>query len=121
MKLVVAVVQDYDTGRLLTALSEERIGATRIASAGGFLRAGNTTILIGVEDERLPTALGLIERTCRRRSQTDVASIDLAGLGAFDVSESRIGGGIALVATVERFERILPEVGDAEPSRPGSS
>jgi len=108
MKLLIAVIQDYDCGALLSALSDEGLGATRVASAGGFLRAGNTTVLIGVEDDRLATAVDLLRRICHRRTTTPVASIDLGGLEAYDVAESRIGGGVAFVATVERFERIPP-------------
>ena len=108
MKLLMVIVQDYDAGRLLTALSDAGIGATRIASAGGFLRAGNTTVLIGVEDERLGVAKRLVLDTCRRRAETPVTSVDLSGTDVCDVTESRIGGGVAFVAAVERFERILP-------------
>ena len=107
MKLMIVVIQDYDCGRLLTALSDARIGATRIASAGGFLRAGNTTVLIGVDDDRLDLAQRLFDETCGRRAATPVASIEFSGLEAYDVAESRIGGGVAFVAPVERFERIF--------------
>lgn len=108
MKLLIVVIQDYDVGRLLTALSEAKIGATRIASAGGFLRTGNTTVLIGVDDERLDDARHLCEEICRRRATSLVADAEMAGLEAYDVEESRIGGGVAFVAPVERFERIIP-------------
>jgi len=106
MKLLIVIIQDYDCGRLLTALSAANIGATRVASAGGFLRAGNTTVLIGVEDDRLDAAARLFELTCRRRSTGAVAEADMAGVEAYDIAESRIGGGVAFVAPVERFERI---------------
>ncbi len=106
MKLLIVVIQDYDSSRLLSALSAAAIGSTRIASAGGFLRAGNTTVLIGVEDERLRLARSIVDETCGRRSATLVSEIDLAGMEAYDIAESRIGGGVAFVAQVERFEQI---------------
>ena len=108
MKLLIVVVQDYDAGRLLTALSSAGIGATRIASAGGFLRAGNTTVIIGVEDDRLGLAKRLVDDTCRRRPAAPLPSLDLSGADVCDITESRIGGGVAFVADVERFERIVP-------------
>lgn len=108
MKLMIVIIQDYDSGRLLSALAAATIGATRIASAGGFLRTGNTTVLIGVEDERLATAKRLFEETCRRRATTPIASMDYAEMEAYDVAESMIGGGVAFVAAVERFERLMP-------------
>jgi len=117
MKLMIVVIQDYDCGRLLSALSEAHIGATRVASAGGFLRAGNTTVLIGVDDDRLGLAKRLFEETCGRRASTPVASIELGGMEAYDVAESRIGGGVAFVAAVERFERIFPATSPSGPGR----
>jgi uncharacterized protein YaaQ len=49
MRLVIAVVQDQDVHRLLTKLNEKRYSVTKLASTGGFLRQGNTTLLVGVE------------------------------------------------------------------------
>ncbi|EGD50117.1 protein of unknown function DUF970 [Thermoanaerobacter ethanolicus JW 200] len=51
MKLVLAIVQDEDVRRLMDGLTEGGFSFTRIASTGGFLRSGNTTLIIGVEDE----------------------------------------------------------------------
>ena len=53
MLLLIAVVQDQDVNRLLTALLEKGYRATKLASTGGFLRQGNTTLLIGVQEEQL--------------------------------------------------------------------
>ena len=53
MKLVIAIVQDKDSNRLSNALVREGFRATKLASTGGFLRAGNTTFMIGIEDERV--------------------------------------------------------------------
>ena len=51
MKLVMAVVQDSDAGRLVEKLSQKKFGITKLASTGGFLK-GNTTLMIGVEEAR---------------------------------------------------------------------
>ena len=61
MKMVVAVVQDKDAHRLSNALVKEGIRATKLASTGGFLRAGNTTFLIGVEDEKVEDVMRIIQ------------------------------------------------------------
>ena len=58
MKLIIAVVQDRDSNRLSQALVREHIPVTKLASTGGFLRAGNTTFLIGVDDDRVEKVLG---------------------------------------------------------------
>ena len=51
MKLVVTIVQDKDSNRLSNAFIESDIRATKLSSTGGFLRSGNTTFLIGIEDD----------------------------------------------------------------------
>src|SRR4051812_41572161 len=108
MRLVVAIIQDYDTDRLLRALSEASIGATRIASTGGFLRMGNTTVLIGVAEERVDECLNILRTWCHWRAERpDPETVDRLGLlDAGSVSEVALGGAVVFVMPVERFERI---------------
>ena len=60
MKLLFAIVQNDDQKSLTYALIEQNISVTRIASTGGFLRGGNSTLMIGVEPERLDETLSII-------------------------------------------------------------
>ena len=60
MKLVVAIVQDGDAGHVIDALVQGEFRSTRINTSGGFLKRGNATILVGVEDESVPDVLRLI-------------------------------------------------------------
>ena len=53
MKFIIAIVQDYDCDRLLRAVTGAGLGATKIASTGGFLRTGNTTVMMGIQDDEL--------------------------------------------------------------------
>ena len=69
MKLIVAIVQDEDASRLIGQLMNDGFGVTKLATTGGFLRAGNTTLLVGVEDDRFDTAMGIIEKICKSRKQ----------------------------------------------------
>ncbi|GEK89049.1 cyclic-di-AMP receptor [Alkalibacterium putridalgicola] len=70
MKLVVAIVQNQDSKRLADEFVENGIRATKLSSTGGFLRAGNTTFLMGVEDRKVDETLELIKENCSTRSQT---------------------------------------------------
>ena len=53
MKLILAIIQDHIAQDVLNELSENKIRATKLSSTGGFFRKGNTTILIGIEEEKL--------------------------------------------------------------------
>lgn len=107
MKLIVAVVQDYDCDRLLRALSAAGLRATRIASTGGFLRMGNTTVFMGVPENRVPQCVTILKESCRRRVQAPppalIESLGLLTAGAF--ADVQLGGAVIFVKTISRFER----------------
>lgn len=109
MKLIIAIVQDEDAGRLVGALMEKGYGVTKLATTGGFLRAGNTTLLLGVEDEKLSTALGHIEKICKSRRQfvnSNMTSLDPAmGMGLPSNIEIMVGGATVFVLDVQQFQK----------------
>ncbi|MDG5789961.1 cyclic-di-AMP receptor [Evansella sp. AB-P1] len=108
MKLIMAVVQDKDSNRLSDALVEKDYRATKLASTGGFLKAGNTTFLIGVEDESLEDVLSIIKDNCKSREQL-VAPISPMGGNADSYVpypvEVQVGGATVFVLPVEQFEK----------------
>ncbi|HNT76096.1 MAG TPA: cyclic-di-AMP receptor [Anaerolineae bacterium] len=64
MKLVVAIIKDSDAMDVSDALVENNFRVTRIASSGGFLRRGNVTLLIGVEEAALDNLFETITQAC---------------------------------------------------------
>ncbi len=60
MKMIIAIVRDRDTNPVSTALTSAEFRVTHIASTGGFLRRGNSTLFIGVDDEKVDQAMGVI-------------------------------------------------------------
>jgi uncharacterized protein YaaQ len=69
MKLVIAVVQRQDAGELLEALTTQGHRVTRISSEGGFLREGNVTLLIAVDDQAVDPLLRTIREHCYTRTR----------------------------------------------------
>ena len=64
MKLVVAIIQDKEAGKVVDALVQRGYGATRINTVGGFLRRGNATILTGVDDQETAAVVGILRDIC---------------------------------------------------------
>lgn len=109
MKLIVAIVQREDAGDLIDALVQKDYRATRIDTAGGFLKSGNATILIGVEDSQVEEVLGLINASCNRRTVQVSPTASSVVPGQFYVPfsmEVEVGGATVFVLPVERFERL---------------
>jgi uncharacterized protein YaaQ len=64
MKLVIAIVRDVDAGPVTDQLIARDYRVTRVASTGGFLRRGNVTLLIGVEEQRVEPVIDILRDTC---------------------------------------------------------
>lgn len=62
MKIILAIIQDKDSNRLSNELIDANIRATKLSSTGGFLKAGNSTFIVGIEDERVEEALEIIKK-----------------------------------------------------------
>ncbi len=109
MKLVIAIVQNDDAGSLRNALREKNFAFTVTSTTGGFLREGNTTILIGVERNRLDDLFGLIKDNCTTRTQYVNPLPPVMEPGELYLAqpvEVQVGGATVFVLDVERFERI---------------
>ena len=109
MKLIVAIVQDEDSSRLVSQLMSEGFGVTKLATTGGFLRAGNTTLLVGVDDGRFDAAMAVIEKVCKSRKQLAPSPATMAGtVGGFSPYpvEVTVGGATVFVLNVEQFVKM---------------
>ena len=64
-KLIIAVIQNEAADAVVDALLEAEFRATRLASTGGFLRRGNTTLMIGADEDQVDQVLNLIRQHAR--------------------------------------------------------
>ena len=106
MKLIIAIVQDEDASRLMSTLLNEGYRVTKLATTGGFLRAGNTTLLLGVEDDKYDGAIEIIEKVCKSRKQIATSPSTMSGSPGVYVPypiEVVVGGATVFVMNVEKF------------------
>lgn len=109
MKLIIAIVQDEDASRLISSLMSDGYRVTKLATTGGFLRSGNTTLLVGVEDDKLRNAMSIIEKVCKSRKQIATSPAPISGTTGVYVPypiEVTVGGATIFVLDVEQFAKI---------------
>ena len=109
MKLVLAVIQDADAAALMRALSDQQFEATKLASTGGFLREGNTTLMIGVPDTRMDELKRHVQQTCRTRTRLVTPGVPMGEGGegmASDPVEVAVGGAVMFVLGVQEFVKV---------------
>ena len=107
MELVIVVLSNRDLAEVLAATSAEGFLSTKMSTSGQFLEGGHTTILFGVNDDRVDLLFGILEKNVTKRvvRQTGVESTIEGSLlkKPVDVEEY---GAVAFVVDVEQFRKI---------------
>ena len=62
MKLAIVIIEDTQVAEALNKLTANGFSATKLASTGGFLKTGNTTLIVGTDDQRVGQLLELLTR-----------------------------------------------------------
>ncbi|MGM0396945.1 MAG: cyclic-di-AMP receptor [Bacillota bacterium] len=108
MKLLVAIVQDQDAQNVITELNEKDYRVTKLASTGGFLKAGNTTLLSGVDDKQVDEVIAIIEKNCKTREiTTSLLTVTMPGDTYIPYPlEVKVGGATVFVLDVEQHIKI---------------
>ena len=107
MKLIVAIIHDDDVRHTMDTLRDEGFFVTKLSSTGGFLRAGNTTLLIGVGDSLVDKVMAIFEKCCKSRKELTTIETPYGGLQGY-VSrpiEIVIGGATVFVLDVADFKK----------------
>lgn len=109
MKLVYAIVHDEDSPRLMSELNNANFSVTKLNSTGGFLRSGNTTLIIAVRSEQVDTVLDVIRKNSSTRSvafNSNVAPSLTGGTYMPFPVEVTISGATVFVTPIEYFEKM---------------
>ncbi|MFI3284564.1 MAG: cyclic-di-AMP receptor [Erysipelotrichaceae bacterium] len=107
MKLILAIVSNDDSASVSAALTKGNFSVTRLATTGGFLRAGNTTIIVGTNDDQVDACIEIIGNESKRRTEVvpSTASYDIGRYATFPV-EVQVGGATIFVIDVEQFHKL---------------
>ncbi len=107
MKLVVAIINNDDCNNVLNGLAQKGHSATKLATSGGFLRAGNATLMIGTPEEKVDEVIEVIGEFSRKRSQMVSASPSFMAEGFISKQvEVTVGGATVFVLDVDKFIKL---------------
>ena len=109
MKLVIAVIHEKDQRHVQDSLLESGFQFTNVASTGGFLREGNVTLMVGVDEDQVSQLIEVVRESCQTREQyVNVMPPTMEPVGTVIPSPVKVmvGGATLFVLDVERFEKI---------------
>ena len=107
MKMILGILNNDDAPLAIQHLTKDGFFVTKLSTSGGFLRAGNVTILVGVEDEKVQPVIDIIHQHAHSRMQL-MPTVSEAGVAFFPTMpvEVRVGGATIFVLDVDRFEKV---------------
>jgi uncharacterized protein YaaQ len=107
MKLIIAIVANEDSVLLMKELIKHKYFVTKLASSGGLLKKGNTTLMIGTKDVDVDAILKLIREFSRTRNELVPSSIiNEYGIMPSMPLEVTVGGATVFIVDVEKFEKM---------------
>ncbi len=109
MKLIIAIIQDEDSQKLVNELTDNNISSTKLPSSGGFLREGNTTLLIGIEKEKVDGVIEIIGEQCKSRTKVTATPITTSWVSSVYIPQAievPVGGATVFVVDVEKFTKL---------------
>lgn len=109
MKLIYAIIRNDNEDDVSSALMKEHFQVTRLATTGGFLRKGNTTLMIAAPDEEVDRCIDTIKQQCGKRQKITVNMPYVSGTSMMNYTTMpmsvEIGGATIMVVPLERFEK----------------
>ncbi len=107
VKLVLAIINYDDANAVTHALTKGGFSSTRLATTGGFLMAGNVTVLVGVDEAKVQNVITIIREQshCRKQMIPTTSEMSYGYYPSMPV-EVTVGGATIFVVDVEHFERV---------------
>ena len=110
MKLIYIIVSSDDDDRVMEQLNKKGFSGTKMATTGGFLRSGNTTLLVGTEEEKVSTVIDIVKKECGPRQRITTNAVPSVGtmnhgFESFPVMVD-VGGATIFVINVEQYVKI---------------
>lgn len=108
MKLVIGIVNSDDANDLISEITKASFQATKLSTSGGFLKLGNVTVLVGVEDEKVDEVVGIFNNCCSRRTQMVPTAPPYLGEGFVSAApvEVTIGGATLFIIDVDKMIKL---------------
>ena len=110
MKLVYAIVRNDNEDDVVSLLNQNHYSVTRLSTTGGFLKKGNTTLMIGAEDDKVEEVISIIKQECGQHQKLTVNMPYISGTTMVNYATMPmtvdVGGATIFVINVDRYEKI---------------
>lgn len=100
MKMILAIINADDAAKATAALIEHGHRVTRVATEGGWLRRQNSTLLLGVDDDKVDDVVSVLKASTQKRTRVGASGTN-SDAAPFSVES---GGATVFVLAVENLQ-----------------
>lgn len=107
MKLMLIIISNDDVQGVTRALLKEKYFFTKLSSTGGLLHSGNTTLLLGLEDDKVEHVMEIVGSWSKTRKQ----KVSVGEPGEFNLFSNfptsvKISGATVFVLSVDNYYKL---------------
>ena len=107
MKLILTIINRDDSNAVTQSLTKAGFSSTKLSTTGGFLMAGNVTILVGVDEEKVQSVIDIIKEHSHSRQELIPTTTEMSyGYYPSMPVAVLVGGATTFVVDIERVERV---------------
>ena len=107
MKMIIAIVSTEDSSKVSSNLTKNGFSVTKLSSTGGFLSSGNTTLMIGTDDDKVESAISIIKQFSQKRTKMVASSATFGMEMSLSIPvEVNVGGATIFVLNIESFTKL---------------
>ncbi len=106
MKIIFAIINNEDINKIIDILNSKEHSVTKLCSTGGFLRSGNSTLVIGIDDNEVESVIEILRDNSKKRTKS-VQLPNPAGTVSPPLTKKiNVGGATIFVVSVDQYKKV---------------
>lgn len=107
MKLMLIIVSNEDASDVTKGLLNEKYFVTKLSSTGGLLHNGNTTLLVGVDDNKVSRVKEIVATYSKtRKKRINSGEPGDFNMFSFFPTDVSVSGATIFVLNVEEYHKL---------------
>lgn len=106
MKIIFSIINKEDVNKIVDILISNQYNVTKLCSTGGFLRSGNSTLVIGIDDNEVESVIEIIRNNTNKRSKNVQLPNPAEAIYPPLTTRIDVGGATIFVLGVEQYKKV---------------
>lgn len=106
MKIIFSIINNEDVNKIIDILNSKEYSVTKLCSTGGFLRSGNSTLVIGIDDNEVESVIDIIGNNSKKRSKSIQLPNPTGTICPPLTTKIDVGGATIFIVGVDQYKKV---------------